>query len=279
MGVSVMRSDHTNRASRVSRRGGLASAPVEAVLSAASAASEALVWTARSRRAATSGPALSTSRLLAGRTFGRASPKTLRRSSLVPPWAPTPGDEQRSVDRREVELELLDGRAHGRPDDQADAPQLSPGPGRGVLGGGGRDHALSDAGVAQPGVLHAATLRVGGEREDEDPAAGRRGEVERRAQRLEAQVGAHRQGVARGDGVLAEVGLGVGRHGRPDVAALGVEDDQRARLAQGDDGALEDRHPARAEHLEEGGLRLHHTDVPRERLDAGVGEPASPSRS
>ena len=65
------------------------------------------------------------------------------------------------------------------------------------------------------------------------PRLGLRGEVERGPQRLEAEVGAHGQGVARGHGVLAEVGLGVGRHGGADVAALGVEDDQRAGLAQG----------------------------------------------
>src|SRR5439155_13123713 len=56
-----------------------------------SAANASCARRAASRRAVTSGPAASTSRLLLGSTLPADAPKMRRTSAAVPPCAPTPG--------------------------------------------------------------------------------------------------------------------------------------------------------------------------------------------
>ena len=90
-------------------------------------------------------------------------------------------------------------------------------------------------------TLRPSGLEVSARTKTPRPRLG--GQVQRRPQRLEPEVGADGERVAGRDGVLAEVGLGVGRHRRADVAALGVEDDQRAGLAQRQDRRAPGRPP------------------------------------
>ena len=126
------------------------------------------------------------------------------------------------------------------------------------------------------GVLDLRALGVGGEREDEHAGAVLLRGVEQRVE------GADAEERARGDRVdghrrrRVEVGVGVGLGGGPDVAALDVEDDERAEVAGGDDGPLEHGDAARPVPLEEGRLRLHRGDRPGERLDRGHREPLQP---
>ena len=105
------------------------------------------------------------------------------------------------------------------------------------------------------------------------PAPWRRRASTHRVERAEAEV---RAGGDRVDGRAAsgvEVGVGVGLAGRADVAALDVEQHQRAGRAGLGDDPLEDGDPPAAEALEERRLRLDHRHDRRDRLHRGQREP------
>jgi hypothetical protein len=227
-------------------------------------------------RAATLGPALRTSRLDAARTCGSAVPKTRRRLSAVPPCAPTPGA------RKGPPIP-----ARSRPNRSTASPTVAPT--TSPTEPSSPRAAASALSAVAPATTCPATLcpcrtvragrgafRVGGEREDEDTAPGRVGEVDRRAQRAIAEVGAQGDGVGRLGRVLAEERLGIGIHRRPDVPPLDVEDHQGAGSPQSPDESLEHGHPGRAEDLEERRLRLDRGHPPGEGLGAGHREPLQP---
>ena len=81
------------------------------------------------------------------------------------------------------------------------------------------------------------------------------------------RVGGQRRG-------RVEVGVGVGLRGGADVAALHVEQHQRAGRPGLGDHPLQDRDPAAAEPLVERRLRLDDRDERRHRLDHGEREPS-----
>ena len=118
-----------------------------------------------SRKAPTSGPARSTSRDTLGSTFGAARPKMRATSAAVPPWAPTPG-------ARNGPLRPLRSAAAS----PMVAPTTTP------KEPSGRASALRAASssmtvwaTVRPSavarVLDLRALRVGGQREHEDPGA------------------------------------------------------------------------------------------------------------
>ena len=97
--------------------------------------------------------------------------------------------------------------------------------------------------------------------------------LDHRVERAEAEVGAggDRVGGQRRGGV--EVGVGVGLAGRADVAALDVEQHQRAGGPRLGDHPLEHGDAAAAEALVERALRLDHADDRRDGLDHRQREP------
>ena len=130
--------------------------------------------------------------------------------------------------------------------------------------------------VLGAGVLHLRPLLVGGQRQHEQPGVVLAGGVDHRVERAEAEVrdGRDRVGGQRRGGV--EVGVGVGLRGRADVAALDVEQHQRAGGPGLGDHPLQHGDPAAAEPLVERRLRLDHRDVRRQPLDRRQREPLQP---
>ncbi len=121
-------------------------------------------------------------------------------------------------------------------------------------------------------MLDGGALGVRRQREDEDAPSVLRREVEQRTQRAEPEVRRDGDGVP-GERGVAHEGVGVPRHGRADVAALGVDDRQQPRRAGVGDDPLQGRDPAGAVPLEERRLRFDAGDVPGEGLDDGAAEP------
>jgi hypothetical protein len=78
---------------------------------------------------------------------------------------------------------------------------------------------------------------------------------------------------------LAKVRLGVGVIGRPDVAALDVEDDELPSVAGAFDQPAEGTDTAPAVPLEERRLRLDQPDSPRGSRERDVSEPVKPVRA
>ncbi len=149
--------------------------------------------------------------------------------------------------------------------------------GPGVVLGGGVGHGARDgASVGPDGELDRCPLRVGRERQQEHPGVVVERGVDQWTQRARPEVGARGDGVDGERARRVEVGLGVGLDGGADVAALGVEQDERPVLAGGGDGPLEHRNPGAAEPFVERRLRLQHRDTVAERLDDGAGEAFEP---
>ena len=107
-------------------------------------------------------------------------------------------------------------------------------------------------------VLDLRALLVGGQREHEDAGVVAAGGVEHRVERAEAEERAGRDRVGGQRRGRVEVGVGVRLAGGADVAALHVEQHQRAGGAGVGDHPLEHGDPAAAEALVERRLRLDH---------------------
>ena len=145
------------------------------------------------RRAATSGPARE--HLAAdwpAARCGSASPKTRPGRRAVPPWAPTPGASRGPLTA-----------ARSSPSSWTAGPTVAPTT-RPTLPSSPRSRRAAFSAAApdddrrrqrrcrrRVGVLHLRPLRVGGQARTKTPRPVCRGQVERRAQRPEAEVRAH----------------------------------------------------------------------------------------
>ena len=121
-------------------------------------------------------------------------------------------------------------------------------------------------------MLHALTLGVRGQRQHEGAAVVLGGQIQRRTQRLEAQVRAqrHRIGTQRRGG--AEPRIRVGLHGRADVAALRVSHNQHAVGGGAGEQRLQHGQAGRAVTLKQRHLRLQRGREGCATLVHGLGE-------
>ena len=174
--------------------------------------------------ASPSGPAPRSSRDVLGRTWRAAAPEDPVQVGDGAALGAVPRGEDRAVDVEPVVAAVDGGADHGA--------EVAERVGVGVELAQVVEHDVGDGAVAGAGLLHLRALLVGGERQHEDPAPVPPRGVDHRGQRAEAEVGAGRDGVdgQRRGGV--EVGVGVGLAGGADVAALDVEQHQRAASRQ-----------------------------------------------
>ena len=146
-----------------------------------------------------------------------------------------------------------------------------------TIGGSRRVHnRLRDRTPADDGALDAGALRVGRGRQDEYPASVGGGDLQQWIQRAESQVGRCGDRVGR-QWALAHPGLGVGRHGGSDIAALGVGEHQHTVGLQRGDGAFEHGETSRPISLEKRHLRFDDTE-PGVGLNADLTEPGQSVR-
>ena len=229
-----------------------------------------LARSAASCSAPADGPAPRISRELDGTTLRTADPKTLASPSAVPPWAPSPGASNgpRMSRFSSVDAIVAPTTAPNDPSAGPASPRSSAFSSTQAV-----QHRAGDGRpVDRPRRLELRTLRIRGQREDEQPRAGRARLVDGRLQRPEPQVRADRQRVTRQRPLLRQVRRRVAGHRGPDVTALRVDDHQRAGVPQPDRRLLEDGDPRRPEALEERGLRLEHRDPVGQRVDHAVRE-------
>ena len=177
----------------------------------------------------------------------------------MPPWAPKPGARIGPLKARSA------GLADRGPDDGAEGAERL---GAGVERAQVVQDALGDrlAGVGAR-VLDLGPLLVGGEGQHEEAGAVAARGVDERVERAEAEERADGDGVGGQRAGRVEVGVGVGLRGGADVAALDVEQHQRAGGAGLGHDALEHGDAARAEALVERRLRLDHRAQRRDGLD------------
>ena len=140
----------------------------------------------------------------------------------------------------QIDAEALYGIANGRPNNNARRPKV-----RLVTRGVkvrqlGHDLTCDRASVLPAGVLDRCPLGVGGQRQDEASPTGGFGQLQRGGQRANTQLGRELHGVTGDCGEIRQVGLGIAGHRRTNVAALGINDAQRAHLAAGGNHLFED---------------------------------------
>ena len=139
------------------------------------------------------------------------------------------------------------------------------------------DRLADDPAVGGAGVLHLRPLGVAGQRQHVDAAPGTAGQLDRAVQRAEAEVRADRDRVGGQRSSVAEVRGRVRVHGGADVAALDVQQRERADLAEVGQHPLEHGDPGGAVGLEERRLRLEHRHLRSDRLDQSSGEALDPA--
>src|SRR5450631_733851 len=185
------------------------------------------------------------------------------------------GCKQRCIGCGKVKTELLNRFPDGGSDNHTDAAEdadTAVSIAAGVLSRHAIHDASGHAAAVLARMLDLPALGVRRQCQDEQAPPVLKGEIKRRTQGLEAEKGADRDGVRAQRAVVGEVGMSVRSHGRADVAALDIEQGQRAGLAQAGKRALEHGDPRRTEALEERRLWLDDRHRPGERLDAGHGK-------
>ena len=120
-------------------------------------------------------------------------------------------------------------------------------------------------------ILKSPRAGVAGPDQDVDSAAPGPRRLEERHQGIAAHVGIDRQGIdpplPRTGSRVPKVGLGVGLGGGPDVAPLGVRDDEQPRLAGSPHDPPQHRHSRRPALFEERHLGLDDGNHPGDRID------------
>ena len=205
----------------------------------------------------------------AGQHVASAAPKIRGRSAAVPPWAPKPGARSGPLIAKSSPVSPMVAPTTAPKEPSGWAPALS-----------ARSWSRTrPATVRSPGQARAAPRAPPCWRcSASTNSAGvvLAGGVDERLQRAEAEERADRDRVGGERAGRVEVGVGVGLAGGADVAALDVEQHQRAELAGGGDDPLEDGDAPAAEPLVERRLRLDHGDLGRQRLDGAEREPLEP---
>ena len=184
----------------------------------------------------------------------------------MPPWAPYPGASSGPLNTKSSPVSPTVAPTTAPNEPSGSAPALSPRRWSRIVPVTERPSSVRAACTSGASLLEvrASTNR---------PASCLRAASTKRVERAEAEERADgdRVGGERARGV--EVGLGVRLAGRADVAALHVEQDERAGLPGGRDDPLEHGHAPAAEPLVERRLRLHHRALGGQRLGGAEREP------
>ena len=175
------------------------------------------------------------------------------------------GEHGHPGERRGAEAEV--GKRDGGSDDDPDRSQC-PGTGRRIALGDLLDHACCDrAPIGTGGGLRREGLGIRRRRQHEHSLARGGGTLEHPVERAEPLVGDRRHGVGFQRRPGCQPRLAVGVHRRPQIAALDVGDDQKARGSCRPEHLFESGVARRAVPLVEGDLWLDDSGPARGRLD------------